>query len=346
MMSTTARYPIKPKTFTLLELCQSFSDFRRPPASASSYQSSSNTAQILTRRLYLHPLTVNPNPKPQLPKISNTAITSPDHEQRPQLSSDKNRDIHHTKIKSSYSGLAVLSSSFPLTPRINSKPDTRHFRDKASIHTDDEIISDYDVSTTTISFNQPSLPSITRGTFSSTHTKCTRPSHMMNHQKTYRKPNRLEKVNVWNHLDRRLQRPIPIDLSMTPIDLPPRRLDPPTTPMYSPPTPLNLPTPVLYPTRSPPTPLNLPRRVLYPTKSPPTPLNLPRTVLNSAISPLDPPITPFGNVSDFNLDNDESPDQYLNHNSIQEIQIYKRNAAHRSFIDEDNDYDDYISYVK
>jgi hypothetical protein len=156
---------------------------------------------------------------------------------------------------------------------------------------------------------------------------------MMNRQKIYQKPNRLEKVNVWNHLDRRLQRPIPIDLPMTPIDLPPRRLDPPTTPLYSP----------LY---SLPTPLNLPTPVLHPTKSPPTPLNLPRTVLNSTISPLDPPITPFGNVSDFNLDNDESPDQYLNHNSIQEIRIYKRNPAHISFIDEDNDYDDYISNVK
>ena len=55
MAATTERYPIKAKSLTLLELCQSIHDFRNP--------SSRNTAQILTRRLYLHPLTINANAK-------------------------------------------------------------------------------------------------------------------------------------------------------------------------------------------------------------------------------------------------------------------------------------------
>lgn len=270
MMSTTARYPIKPKTLTLLELSQSISDFRHPPPSLSSYQyqSSPNTAQILTRRLYLHPLTINSNFKQQALKtsatttaVSGVAVTPTDNEQRPHINIEKNR-----KHKSSHRGLAILSSSFPLTTRMNYKPDIRHSRDKISIHTDNDTNSDLDASITSISFNQSSLPSIARGTTSSTHTICTRPSCITNRRKTYTKPTRVEKVNVWNHLHETLQRPIPMD----------------------------------------------------------------------------PPTTPLGNVSDLDIKYNESENHYLNYNTIQEIKIYKRYPIHNPFIDEDNDYDDYI----
>jgi len=222
MMSTTARYPIKPKTLTLLEVCQSINDFRPPPPSISSYQhgSASNTAQILTRRLYLHPLSINSNAKQQLPKTStsaSTAVNSSDNDQRLQLNSEKNRRTHHTNNKLTHRGLAVLSSSFPLITRVNPKPDTRHSRDKISVHTDDDTISEYDASTTSGSLNLPSLRSIARGTLSSTHTTCTRPALVMNRRKTHRKANRLEKANVWRHLDRTLQRPMPHDPPTTPL---------------------------------------------------------------------------------------------------------------------------------
>jgi len=226
-MSTTARYPIKPKNLTLLEICQSISGYRHPPPSVSSYQyqyqSSANTAQILTRRLYLHPLTINPNQKQQLSKTSTTprttVVTPSDIEHYHQLNYDKNHETHHTKKKLSHRGLAILSSSFPLRTRINQKSETRHYRDKASIHIDGDMNSDYDASTTTGSFNQPSLPSITRGTFSSTHSLCPRPAYenLINRRKTYMKPNRLEKVNVWHHLDQTLERPMPLDPPTTPL---------------------------------------------------------------------------------------------------------------------------------
>ncbi|CAF0825850.1 unnamed protein product [Rotaria sordida] len=228
MASATARYPLKPKTLTLLELCQSFHDFRHPPVSLSSYQSqsssssssSSNSSHVLTRRIYLHPLTLNPHSKQHSLKHSSVhSLTTFDHEQRShQLNSDKNREIHHIKNKSSFHGLAVLSSSAPITTRINTKSDTRHIRDKQFLNIDEDINSDYDVSTLTISSSQPSLQSLTRGTSSSTHTICTRPSCVMNNRKTYFKSNHWDKVDVWNHLDRTLERPMPTDPPTTPFN--------------------------------------------------------------------------------------------------------------------------------
>ncbi len=227
MMSSTARYSIKPKNLTLFEICQSINDHRHPPPSVSSYQfqyqSSVNTGQILTRRLYLHPLSINPNQKQQVSKTSTnaptTVATPSNSEQHHQLNYDKNRVKHHTKNKLSHRGLAVLSSSFPLTTRMNSKPDTRHSRDKTSMHNDGDMNSDYDGSTTTGSFNQFSLPSITRGTLSTTRSLCTRPAggNLTNRRKIYTKPNRFEKIDVWHHLGQTLERPMPIDPPTTPL---------------------------------------------------------------------------------------------------------------------------------
>jgi hypothetical protein len=222
-MSTTVRYPIKPRTVTLLELCQSITDLRRPPPSLSSYQyqSTPNAAQILTRRLYLHPLSINPTSKQQPSKIPTTAVTLPDIDQRHQLNSDKKRETKNAKHKS-HCGLAILSSSFPLITRMNTKTSPRQSRDKVSIHTDDEIYSEGDTSSTTISFNQHTLPAIARGTLSSTHTVCTRSYCHVNVQKTYpKRSNHWERVNVWHHLDRSLKRPIPNDPPTTPRDMSP-----------------------------------------------------------------------------------------------------------------------------
>ena len=218
MTSTAARYPIKPKTLTLLELCQSFHDFRFPPPSISSYQCqlAPNTARALTRRVYLHPLTLNVPSKQQSSKSSNNSRILSHSEQCHPLNSNKYREMYHIKNKSSDHGLVILSSSLPLMTRINGKSDPRHCRDKSLKNVDDDSGSDYDASTTTISLNQASFLSIARGTSSSTRTMCTRPACVMNHQKFYAKSNRFEKVNVWHHIDQVLERPMPNDPPTTP----------------------------------------------------------------------------------------------------------------------------------
>jgi hypothetical protein len=339
-MPPTARYPIKPKTLTLFELCQSINDFRRPLPS-NQYQSTPNAAQSLTRRLYLHPLAINTNGNRQLSKLSANTVNSLDSEQRLQSRSEKNREIHHSKEKLSHHGLAILSSSLPLTARSNPKSDTRHSRDKMSIHTDDDTNSDYETNTTSSSWNQSSsLPSIARGTFSSTHTTCTRPSCVMNHRKTYTKPTRSEKVSLWHSLDRTVKRPIP--------------LSPPTSPIYPRTAPISLSRTQRYPRIAPLDPPTVPispsRTPRYPRIAPldpPTvPISPPRTPHYPPIAPLDPPTAPIDTNTNFNIENDEPEDEYFNYNSIQKIQIYKRNPRHKSFINEDNDYDDYIYNIK
>jgi hypothetical protein len=310
-MSATARFPIKAKTLTLLELSQSISDFRCPPATVSSfqyqYQSSPTTAQILTRRLYLHPLTIGPNSKQQLSKTSTTATTTTtavlpliDDEQRHQFNSDKSRETYHTKEKLPYRGLAVHSSSLPLITRINPKPDTRHSRDKAQIHTDGDTNSDIDGSTT-ISFNQPSLPPIARGTLSSTHAMCTRPSYVPNRRNTYTKPIRLGRINVWKPIGQTLQRPKPFNLPTTPHNPPTTPHNHSTTPHYLSITPYNPPTtlfdslttlfdPPTTPFNPPTTPFNPPTTPVNPAT---TPFNPATTPFNSATTRFNPPTTPF-----------------------------------------------------
>ena len=219
-MSTTARHAIKPKVLTLLELCQSVTDFRQFPHSSTAsynYQVSSNTAQILTRRLYLHPLTINPSAKQQLSKLSNTTVNSPDNEQRHQSNVDKGRDTHRRKKKSSHDDLSILSTSFPLLTRANPKSDVRPSRDKISMQTDEDTISDFELSATNISLNQPSLNSFTRRKLPKSRSVDPHPSVIGNQQKIYKKPSRVEKMNVWHHLDRTLERPTPLDPPTTPF---------------------------------------------------------------------------------------------------------------------------------
>ncbi|CAF3163386.1 unnamed protein product [Rotaria socialis] len=226
MASATSRYPIKPKTLTLLELCRSFHDFRHPPPSLSSYQSqlSPTNAHILTRRIYLHPLTLTPYSKQQqqqqsLKSASNNSFPTLDSDTRHQLNYNRNRELHHVKNKSAFNGLAVLSSSAPIRTRVKIKSDTRHSRDKGLVSIEDEINNDFENSSTAFSSNQFSLHSITRGTLSSTHTKCTRPACILNHQKAYLKLDRWDKVDAWNHLEQILERPIPADPPTTPFHI-------------------------------------------------------------------------------------------------------------------------------
>ena len=195
------RYPIKAKSLTLLELCQSIHDFRNP--------SSRNTAQILTRRLYLHPLTINSNAKVHPSKF--TSHTS--------LDLTQTGTSHHSKKKSSHKrrshrDLTIQSSSVPLVNRANTKLNV------SGTTTDEDSTNDFEVSRTTFSSNQVSLPPIlTRRTPSSSKgTISTRPAKIF-HQKKI-KPIRLppEKVDVWGQLAYALRRPIP--------------QDPPTTPFY------------------------------------------------------------------------------------------------------------------
>ncbi|CAF1930764.1 unnamed protein product [Rotaria magnacalcarata] len=222
MASATSRYPIKPKTLTLLELCRSFHDFRHPPPSLSSYQSqlSPTNAHVLTRRIYLHPLTLTPYSKQQsLKSASNNSLGTLDSDSRHQLNYDRNREIHHVKNKSAFNGLAVLSSSAPIRTRMKIKSDARHSRDKGLVSIEDEINNDFENSSTAFSSNQFSLHSIARGTSSSTHTKCTRPACILNHQKAYLKSNRCDKVDVWHHLAQTLEQPMPADPPTTPFHI-------------------------------------------------------------------------------------------------------------------------------
>jgi hypothetical protein len=185
---------------TLLELCQTINDFRNPL--------SRNTAQILTRRLYLHPLTISTNTKQHLPKIlSNHSL---DLEQFNQTNLEKRNPPQKHK---SHGGLAILSSSFPLITRMNTKI-------TASTITDDDTT--HEASSSTISSNHLSLPAVNRGASSSSskRTVSTRTSYITNQPKRHFNNNqRWEKMDVWQNLARALQRPTPNDPPTTPLDM-------------------------------------------------------------------------------------------------------------------------------
>jgi hypothetical protein len=201
MTSTTTRYPVKTKTLTLLELCQTINDLR--------YTSSTSTAQILTRRLYLHPLTISSNAKQHTSKLIANNLLEFEQLNQPNFQ----KKTVPSKHGESYRGLQILSSSFPLTTRTNTKLST-------SITTDNDSSNLNEPSTATISTNQSSLPPISRVTSSSSkHTISTRSSYISHHQRTnFNYIHRPEKVDVWNQLARTLQRPMPKDPPTTPFD--------------------------------------------------------------------------------------------------------------------------------
>jgi len=190
MTSTTAaRYPVKAKSLTLLELCQTVNELRQT--------SSRNTAQILTRRLYLHPLTISTNAKQHSSKIiANNLLETK------QFSQTNLPAKHRPK-----QGLSILSSSFPLIARTNTK-----------LNTDSNI---YQTSITTISTNSVNLPPINRGIKSSSSSKRSVSTRSSSYIPIQPKPT---KIDVWRHLADTLQRPVPKDPPTTPLDILPENV--------------------------------------------------------------------------------------------------------------------------
>ena len=199
--STTVRHPpVKAKSLTLLELCQTINELQQT--------SSRSTAQILTRRLYLHPLSISPNAKQHTSKIIANNLLQLEEPIQTKTPSPRNPP---------YRGLSILSSSFPLIARTNGKSNA------SSLNTDTES----DESTGTLGINAMSLPVLPRNTTalssSSRKTTSTRSSFIAIQRKSKSTPPlpAPEKIDVWRHLAETLQRPPPRDPPTTPLDIHP-----------------------------------------------------------------------------------------------------------------------------
>jgi hypothetical protein len=197
--TTTTRHPVKAKSLTLLELCQTINELR--------HTSSRNTAQILTRRLYLHPLTISTNAKQHSSKIISSNLS--EIEQVNQTIFEKRNSSLKPK---QYRGLSVLSSSFPLTTRSNPKL-------TSSITSDHDYNTEYEASTTSISTNPVSLPSLNRriSSRSSRRSVFTRSTYIpLQPKPTF---NREKKIDAWRNLSNALRRPMPKDPPTTPLEM-------------------------------------------------------------------------------------------------------------------------------
>lgn len=214
MTSTTVSHSVKPKSLTLLELCQTINDLR--------HVSSRSTAQILTRRLYLHPLTINSTAKQQSTKIINNNL----------LQIERINQAHLEKRNSPakqkpYRGLAILSSSLPLTARSSTKQASSLISDSSNdFETSSTSFTSSRGSFPTANRNNPllsnrvTLPPISRVTSTSTkHTLLSKSSYIPSQSKSYtNNEDHWEKIDVWVHLARTLQKPTPIDPPTTPLD--------------------------------------------------------------------------------------------------------------------------------
>lgn len=178
-----------------MELCQSIHDFRNP--------SNRNTAQILTRRLYLHPLTINTSSKTHAPKVQ-----SHGHVETDALMINQKHTIKHR----SHGDLTVHSSSVPLLNRNNPKVNI-------SVTAEEESTHDFETSITSFSINQLTLPSVvTRKTTPSIkRTLSTRPLQLFQQKRIKPARQRQGKVDVWRQLAHTLERPIPSDPPTTPF---------------------------------------------------------------------------------------------------------------------------------
>lgn len=139
-MSNTSRSSLKPKNLSLLEMCQSIQDFRQNPNSNSSSQSfnrHSHQQSSMSQSTY---------------KISSTN------------ENDKKLDKAMPKKSSNVQGLAVLSSSLPLTARY-SRVENRNHRRRISKDFDQVSSVENDFSSmTSVSFTQSTtLPAIGNG---------------------------------------------------------------------------------------------------------------------------------------------------------------------------------------
>lgn len=205
MASTAERYPIKAKSLTLLELCQSMNDFRNTAPKS--------TAQILTRRLYLHPLTINNNNiKPHQTKALHHG--SPDIDQ-PHMN-DTNKSSRKHRIHRDFT---LYSTSIPLLARVHDKLNiaTTH-----TTNTSDDEASANDLETSQTTFSTVTVPIpriISRKTPSpikrSVSTRIPQTTNFKRTKSIYIRPS---KVDVWGHLATSLERPTPEDPPTTPFD--------------------------------------------------------------------------------------------------------------------------------
>lgn len=196
MTSTTTRYPVKAKSLTLLELCQTINELH--------HTTSRNTAQILTRRLYLHPLTISTNAKQQSTKIITNNLL--DIEEINQTTLEKRKSPYKNK---SNRDLSILSSSVPLMTR-----PPPPIKLTSSLTTDHDSSTDHEASAHSIS-----LPPITTRTLTSSSSKRTVSTRSSSLIPLQQKPIQREKIDAWRHLAHALKRPIPKDPPTTPLDL-------------------------------------------------------------------------------------------------------------------------------
>ncbi|CAF0735565.1 unnamed protein product [Didymodactylos carnosus] len=190
MMTTRT---VKPKTFTLLEICENITNIR---SSTSKTSLSPNVSHILTRRLYLHPLS----------KLKTRSMVEIETRQHINLEKKKLiKDRTHVSTR----GLAILSSSLSLktrktTPLNYLSNETYHKRIQNQV-TDSQLFEEsiqgeddddeYEYLRTPTS---SSMNTITP--YSSSSDQWT-------------------KFNIWQHIDSVLQRPSPKQPPSTPLDM-------------------------------------------------------------------------------------------------------------------------------
>ncbi|CAF0759639.1 unnamed protein product [Didymodactylos carnosus] len=185
---------IKPKTLTLLELCQSITNLR---SSTNKMSLSPNTSHILTRRLYLHPLSKS--------KSSSLA----DIETRQHLNLEKKK-LTRDRTHASHRGLAILSSRLPLKTRqttvLNNLSNESHHRQiKHRLATDLDIIRNESVQfEDDDEYDYLSTPASSSTIITTSHSS---------------KSDKWMKFNIWQHIDTVLQRPSPKQPPSTPLDM-------------------------------------------------------------------------------------------------------------------------------
>lgn len=201
MASATApRHSVQAKSLTLLELCQTIHDLR--------HMSSRDTSQILTRRLYFHPVNTKSNCKPQPSKLIARGIlrTNPIVDEKSTVSFRKRMPSRE---------LAILPSSFSLVARSTSKINSW-------IATENEDNNELETSTITSSLNQISLAPITQRppVLSKKKTMPNKSLYVPNPNKRtvpLTEKNDRRRMNVWNYLHHNIDRPIPQDPPTTPL---------------------------------------------------------------------------------------------------------------------------------
>ncbi|CAF0802924.1 unnamed protein product [Adineta ricciae] len=198
--ATVPRNSVQAKSLTLLELCQTIHDLR--------HMSSRDTSQILTRRLYFHPVNTKSSYKPQSSKLIARGIlrTNPMVEEKPTSSFRKRTSPHD---------LSILSSSFSLVSRT-------HFKTNICTTTENDDNNDLETSTITSSLNQISLAPITQRppVLSKKKMMPNKSLYVPNPNKRtvlLTEKNDKKRMNVWNYLHHNLDRPFPQDPPTTPL---------------------------------------------------------------------------------------------------------------------------------